>query len=158
MRRCAVALSGAVLVATGLSLPYAEGSTPANSNLTVPTTPGQSVSVTYTGTIPAASVNPNECATEGGTTADAHTVTITAPPGGYKTVNAVFLVSIKWTPNVNEATSDEILTLEAPNGRVIGSSDGGTPSEAMTVRNLPSGTYTMLACGFNNAASQADQG
>ena len=40
----------------------------------------------------------------------------------------------------------------------MGSSDGSSTTESLIVNNLPTGKYTMLACGFVNPASQAYKG
>jgi hypothetical protein len=158
MRRLPLALAGASLVAVGLAVPAAHGSTPSSSTLTVPASSGQSAHVNYTGTIEPGTNPTNNCSDEGGATADKHTVTIKAPAGGYHDVDAVFAFAITWTPNVAETTSDEILTVLAPDGSPLGSSDSGATTEALTVNNLPSGTYTMLACGFANTAPQNYKG
>jgi hypothetical protein len=157
MRKFPIAILGASLIAVGLALPSAQGSTPPSSALVVPTAAGGVATVNYNGTIPTGSDPTNDCSTLGGVFADKHTVTITAPPGGYKTVKAVFVFSIDWT-TPSEPVADEILTLLAPDGSVITSSDGSAPLEAITINNLPSGKYTMLACGFVNVAPQAYHG
>ncbi|MDQ1702108.1 MAG: hypothetical protein QOF57_1360 [Frankiaceae bacterium] len=161
MRRFPVALAGASLVAVGLALPSAHGSTPAGSSLVVPTTAGQTAHVHYTGTIPPGANANNDCSAGGTALSDKHTVTITAPPGGYTTVRAVFAFAIDWTPSGVPESDDEIVTLLAPNGSTIGSADNGAigaAGEVLTVNNLPSGKYTVLACGFTNVSPKAYQG
>src|SRR2546423_5299404 len=125
MRRLPVALAGASLLALGLTLPSAQGSTPTSSTLVVPTSPGQSAHVQYTGTIPTGTNATSDCSSDGGQLSDKHIVNITAPSGGYAAVKAVFTFSITWTSSGVPETDDEILTLEAPNGSVVGSADNG---------------------------------
>jgi hypothetical protein len=158
MRRFPVALAGATLLAAGIGLHAANGSTPASSTLTVPSTAGNSAHVHYTGTIPPGANANGDCSAGPSNLADAHTVKIVAPPGGYTAVKAVFGFAIDWTATGVPESDDQIVTLVAPDGTPIGSADnsspGGPPGEVLTVNNLPSGTYTVLACGFSNLAAK----
>lgn len=154
MRRLPLALAGACSLVAGLALAPAHGSSPASSSLTVPAKAGKTAKVSYTGTIPAGSNPTSDCTTSGGATADSHTVVIRAPRGGYKNVTAVATFAITWKPATTESAADEILSLVAQNGKVIGSSDGSSTTEALTITNPASGRYRMLACGYVNASAQ----
>jgi len=96
-------------------------STPGTDSITVPSTIGQTVSVTWTGSIPPL-VNATSNCTSFADTAlvDQHVSTINVPAGVYNTVAAQFIFKITWTPVVNSNTSDEVLTVVG-----LGSSDGG---------------------------------
>jgi hypothetical protein len=116
----------------------------------VPSTIGQTVSVTWTGTIPPLTNASSNCTALADTpAADTHTSTINVPAGVYNSVSAQFAFKITWTPVVNSNASDEILTVVG-----VGSSDGGTPSEAVSGQNLAGGAYKIVACGFSNAQPQ----
>ena len=135
----ALAIVGAIaLLAAGASF----ASTPPSSSLTVPTTAGQTVSSTWTGTI-----NPGVNATSScsgfETVSDSHEVNITVPDPSYATP-AIFRFTITWA----DAAQDEILTVQDPSGGEVGSSDGGSNVEIVVGVNLPGGTYSVLACPF----------
>lgn len=123
---------------------------PPNSNLTVPSAIGQTVSVTWTGTIPPLANATSNCTTVADTAAaDTHTATINVPAGIYTGLVARFEFKIAWTPVANINTSDEILTVVG-----VASSDGGNPNETVSAQNLPAGNYKVVACGFANAQPQ----
>ena len=80
-------------------------------------------------------------------------------PGTYVAVTATFTFSITWTPSSGSpTTSDEILTVFAPDGSVVGSSDGSSTTEKVVATNLPAGLYDVVACGFVNALPQPYSG
>lgn len=153
MRRALMFTAGTTLLATGLLLSPVSGSSPSSSTLTVPSSAG-SASASWTGTIPTGSDPTSDCSTLAGGLADAHTVKVVPPSDGYTKVNATFDFSITWTPATVEDVADEVLELQAPDGSTIASSDGSDTTEKVTVRNLAAGTYTLLACGYVNVASQ----
>jgi hypothetical protein len=139
------ATGGTLLLAVGL----AGASTPPTSSITVPSTAGQTVSVTWTGTIPPGANPTNSCAATAGTPlVDEHSSAVTVPPGLYDSLSATFTFSITWA----DALNDEILTVLGPGGTVVGSSDGGTNTETVVGTRLESGTYRVVACAF--AAAQ----
>ncbi|HJT80606.1 MAG TPA: PKD domain-containing protein [Chthoniobacterales bacterium] len=121
-------------------------STPPTSTITVPTTIGQTVTVTWTGTIPPLVNGTSDCSALADTPAvDQHVPTIVVPNNVYNTVNAKFTFNISWD---EAAGNDEILTVVKPDGTVLDSSDGGDPTETVTGINLPGGAYKVIACGF----------
>src|SRR5207244_95032 len=125
-------------------------SMPPTDTITVPSTIGQTVSVTWTGTIPAGSDPASDCTMLADTpAADTHTSTIIVPAGVYNTVSAQFTFNIAWTPVTDPTASDEILTVVG-----VASSDGGNPSETVAAQNLVGGNYKIVACGFTNAQPQ----
>ena len=137
--------------AAGASLAmFAWASSPGTTNITVPSTVGQTVSVMWTGTIPPLANATSNCTALADTPAvDQHITTINVPPNVYNSVTAQFTFNISWTPVVDDAASDEILTVVG-----IGSSDGGSPSETVSAQNLGAGNYKIIACGFTNAQPQ----
>ncbi|HEX8077345.1 MAG TPA: hypothetical protein VF511_05985, partial [Chthoniobacterales bacterium] len=119
-------------------------STPATSMVTVPSSIGQTVTVTWTGTIPPLTNASSNCAVLADTPAvDQHVSTITVPAGIYSTLSAKFEFKITW----DNAGNDEILTVVGPAGEV-GTSDGGNPVEVVAGQNLIPGAYKIIACGF----------
>src|SRR5438132_145980 len=141
------------LVAVGAS----PGSSPVSGSLSVPATAGYSASDNWTGTIPIGSNATSQCL---GTTAssvfeDHHTVNVSVAPNAYSSIIATFTFSITWSPATPaEDTSDEILTVYAPDGSLVGASDGSSTTEKVVATNLPAGAYDVVACGFINAAPQ----
>jgi len=134
---------------------FSFASMPPTSNVTVPSTIGQTVTVTWTGTIPPGSNPSSNCAALADTPAvDQHNSTVTVPAGIYNTLTAQFTFKITWTPVVNLSTSDEILTVIGSSGTSVGSSDGGTNTETVAAQNLGADTYKIIACGFSNAQPQ----
>src|SRR4051812_2005780 len=151
-------VSGVAALSVGVALPgYA--STPATSTVAVPSKAGVTATGTpWTGTIAPAADALSDCsAIPGNATSDPHTLKITVPSGVYSTINAAVTISITWTPSNpggDETESDEVLTVLDPQGNEIGSSDGGSTTESLSFNNPVAGDYTVLACGFGNAAPQ----
>jgi hypothetical protein len=121
----------------------------------------------WNGTISAANVHPtSDCNDPGTGAADQFGFTVAFPRGDeYQSFNATFTISISWT-TADETTNDEILTLDASGGAdpadtqgtEIATSDGSDTTETVTAHNLGHGTYTVLACGYNNVAPQSYTG
>ncbi|TMM18284.1 MAG: hypothetical protein E6F97_12485, partial [Actinobacteria bacterium] len=152
----AAAFAAAVLLVTTGSV---GASTPPTGSVTVPSTAGQTVSDSWTGTIPPGTNPTSDCSGLPSTSVDEHDIQVTVPTGVYSTLNAQFTFSITWTPGTpTEDTADEILTVIGPNGNEVGSSDGGSTTETVAALNLAGGTYRVLACGFANALLQPYSG
>jgi hypothetical protein len=130
--------------------------TPPTTSVTVSSTIGQTVSVSWTGTIPPGSSPTSDCSALVDTpAADQENTAITVPAGLYNSAAAKFVFKITWTPVVSGSSSDEILTvIRASDGTKIGSSDGGSNTETVAGINLSSDTYKIIACGFSNAQPQ----
>jgi len=87
-------------------------STPGTDSITVPSTTGQTVSVTWTGSIPPLANATSNCTSFADTAlVDQHVSTINVPAGVYNMVAAQFIFKITWTPVVNINASDEVLTV-----------------------------------------------
>src|SRR5687767_10212463 len=119
-----------VLVAAVLSA-SAIGSSPPTSSVIVPAVPGGSVTDTWTGTILPGANATSSCAGPFQAASDQHVVTINVPPGTYDVVDAQFRFKITWADAIN----DEILTVLAPSGDEVGSSDGGSNVETVLANN-----------------------
>jgi hypothetical protein len=157
----ALTLAGAAAV-LGTATLRSGAATPSSGSVTVKA-PGTQT-LTWQGTIPAANVHPtSDCNDPGTGTPDQFNVTIATPRKGYSSVDAAFTFSITWTPSSgNETTNDEILTVDSPGGSdpadttgtEVGSSDGSDTTETVVAHDLAPGTYTVLACGYNNTTPQ----
>jgi hypothetical protein len=149
MRKVGLLVLGflAVLALSLVSGP-ATGSTPATSSVTVPSTAGQTVTDTWTGTI-LPGVNATSSCAGFEAVSDQHVITINVPPGTYDTIDARFRFSITWA----DASFDEILTVLDPNGDEVGSSDGGSNVETVVANNLSPGQYKVLACAFASTSA-----
>lgn len=124
-------------------------STPPTSNITVPSSAGQKVEVTWSGEIPPLVNGTSDCTNFADTPlADQHVSTVNVPANVYDSVNAKFTFHIEWDPN---AGNDEILTVLKPDGTTLDSSDTSNPAEEVTATNLPAGAYKIIACGFTSA-------
>jgi len=148
--RLAAAVAGASgLLLVGLPVSGSSASEPGTSSLTVPTG-DQVVEQTYQGT-----VRPDSSGAVVGcndTNSDPHVATIVIPPGSLDGVTANLQFRINWEPVA--VSNDLILTVLGPDGKEVGSSDGGTPREAVTLNEIVAGEYTALACGFVNETPQ----
>lgn len=149
-----LALLALTALTASLAPAPALASNPPAQQVTVPSTAGGTATITWTGTIPPG-VNPASDCDSGLSPEDHHTVDISVPAGLYDTLSANATFSIAWTPSSgDEVTSDEILTVYGPDSQEIDSSDGGTPSESVAVKDPAAGTYDAVACGFSNLAPQ----
>ena len=156
-KRISTLLSLAVALAAATTFAFAVASagasTPPAGSVAVPATAGQTATDTWSGTI-APGANPTSDCNGGTSIADEHDVTVSVPSGAYGTVDAAFAFSISWQPGTpTEDTADEVLTVVAPDGSEVGSSDTSNTTEQFTASNLQAGTYKVLACGFANALS-----
>jgi hypothetical protein len=152
------------VIAVGLALLLPAGGVastpPASAPVVASSTPGQSVTRTWTGTIPP-STAPAQSTCKGRTDVDEHDVRIQAPAGGYGKLTTSAVFTITW--NAAGATSDEVLTVidkdvqetgggeqEGGTSNEVGSSDGSSNQEQVTGTDLPTATYAALACGYIN--------
>jgi hypothetical protein len=156
IRRLPLALTSAAALSLALVvLPGGPSvaSDPESSSLTVPTGTGQKASVTYTGNVaPDATGAAVGCSTAN---SDTHALELTVPPGALEGVAASLTFTVEWSP---VAGNDLILEVQDGDGNELGSSDGGSPSETVTLTELATGTYTALVCGFANATPQDYEG
>jgi len=134
-----------VLGATGSG-----ASTPASQAVTVPTV--GTTTVNWTGTIPAGANALSDC--NAAILNDEHVLNISVPAGLYASTTAEFTFKISW----DNVDNDEVLTVNAPDGTEVGSSDGGSTTEVVIAKDLPSGTYGSLACPFLSATPQDYRG
>ena len=143
------------LVVGMIGVGTSQASTPPSSTVTVPTSVGQTVTDTWTGSIPPGTNAASDCSLypSGSPSVDQHLVTVNVPAGAYGAVQADFTFNISWD---GSAGNDEILTVVDPDGNVVGSSDTGQPSETVRATNLKAGSYKVLACGFLSGPAPQD--
>jgi len=128
-------------------------SSSAADQLTVPTVIGQSVQVTWQGTVlPGA--NPTSDCSGTAISTDTHDVSIVVPTGAYTTVSVQATATVTFS-----GQTDMIVTVVAPSGQAT-SADSGSfgGSETVAFGNPPAGTYHIIACPFAGAAPQAYTG
>lgn len=145
-----IALAG-VLVAAGAAVvvavfaPAGEAAEP----VTVPTAAGQTVTVSWQGTILPGANTSSECSA-GSLGADTHDVEILVPAGTYDQVTVQATATIAYSgPN------DVIVTVELPDGSKL-SGDAGfvDTDESVGFANPDPGVYRILACMFVGAVPQ----
>jgi len=131
-------------------------STPASHDVTAPTVAGQSVTVTWTGSVPPAPVGAGGFCDP--LVSDGHTINLTVPPGTYTNVNISAVFHIEWDPSALDPSLPD-LALEVLQGTASeGFSDGGSPSENVTVANPANGPLHALACSFASATPTSIRG
>jgi putative cell wall-binding protein len=126
-------------------------SDPASNEATVPTTPGDRVEVTWSGTVLPGAEQGGACTD---TTADAHDVVVTVPAGA-DAVQIAGRVDVTY----DGPTTDLIVTLVPPEGSPITGDSGFVDTdESITFGSVTAGTYRVLVCAFASAAPQAYDG
>jgi hypothetical protein len=157
-RRIATGLAGCALLAVaGLGSTAPASGAAADHTVTVPTAPG-TVSVGWEGTIPVGTsvilvgdpldvCNPADPAT-----GDRETIQINVPAGLDPALDVTAVFSIDWSPQSgNGGVQDEKLVVLGPDGKIVGESDtGGQTYESTPVTLVKPGTYTAIACPFQN--------
>ncbi len=157
-----------IVLTSAMALLSAHGlaSEPASHDLSVPTEPDQSITVEWTGTaLPGAHgnlspVDPNNpdpfellsniCPPPVGLD-DAHVINLTVPEDAYDRVQVRFEYHIEWEEGSNLAgfvTVPDLVLSVYEGTTLLGTSDGGTPEENVSLDNLPPGSYSAVACPF----------
>jgi hypothetical protein len=152
-RRLGTVGSGAALSAL-LTIAFYTGSSAAQDQLTVPTTVGQTVSVTWQGTVLPGANTSSECGQATDVGADTHAIDVAVPAGAYDSVSVQGTASISF-----QGSNDLIVTVILPDGTTV-SSDSGSfgQGETATFSNPPAGTMRVIACMFAGATPQAYTG
>lgn len=160
MNRHSVSTLAGLAFGCALSCGTALASEPASHDVLVPTTPGETVVVEWTGTaLPGVTGIgstgslvglPLPCPSFGAD--DSHTINLTVPEGAYDELN----VSAEFHIEFEEGTAlpgglftDPDLALTIYNGATeVGSSDGGTPQENFGLINPEAGSYRAVVCPY----------
>lgn len=142
------ALIAGLLLACG-----AMAAEPASQEVAVPTRPGDSVVVEWSGTALPGVVGVTSMCPPG---VDSAELVLTVPEGAYDNVSVSADFHIEWEEGSSVAglftDPDLVLTLYQ-DGLPGDSSDGGSPQENVGLSNPAAGTYTAVTCSF--AATQA---
>ena len=157
-RRSLILLAASGLIAAGsATAPPVSASSPPAHSVTVPA-PGQTTTVTWTGTVPPGVTATGDCSINPVT--DTHTVNLTVPAGAYATriVKAVFRIDWKTASGQADDTVDEAIQVDGPSGTVGASDSSGTTTESVMAFNPAAGAYTVIACGATNPAPTAYTG
>lgn len=144
-RRVAAAFFATSLVLTA-SVPVAV----AQEQVAVPTTPGDSVTVTWEGTVLPGANTSSECGQATDLGADSHVVHLTVPDGLYETVSVTATATISYS-----GANDLIVTIVAADGRTASGDSGFIDAdESASLTNPPPGDLTVIACMFAGATPQ----
>ena len=158
------ALIGAssLLMAVLVASPGASAA-PAQSSVTVPSTPGK-VATTWNGTAPFNNNQDglvygqlglddpkNSCSTSNHTLNDQHTVQVSFPSGLSTSYDTLVRFSIKWDDTVGDnTTNDMALYVYGPDNKLVAASDGSQAEEGINLTDRTGGVYTVLVCAFQN--------
>lgn len=121
--------------------------------VTVPTTAGQTVTVTWTSTaLPGA--NPGSDCGGAAIGADPHDVALAVPAGTYDQVSVLATATVSY-----DGPADLIITIVRPDGSSV-SEDSGSfgAAESVSISNPAAGNYRILVCPFVSALPQAYTG
>jgi BNR/Asp-box repeat protein len=121
--------------------------------VTVPTTAGQTVTVTWTGTVLPGANAGSDCS-GAAIGADPHDVALAVPTGTYTQVSVLAAASVTYS-----GPADLIITIIRPDGSSV-SQDSGSfgAGETVSISNPDAGTYRIVVCPFVSAAPQAYTG
>jgi len=157
--RVLFALAGtAALLATTVLASTSSAAT-AQSAISLPTKPGKA-STSWKGTVPFGNTQSGLliddpvgfCDPSKPQLNSQHTVRVSFPKSLSKAYDTLVRFTIRWQDTVGDNTTNDLaLHLYGPDGKLVASSDGSQSSEGINVTDRRAGTYTMLACGFQNA-------
>jgi hypothetical protein len=149
-RLALVAFGAAFVSALGIAI-FASPSQA--QTVTVPTTAGQTVTVSWQGTILPGVNTSSECGS-GDVGADTHEVEIAVPAGTYDLVTVESAATIKY-----DGPTDVIVTVVFPDGSKLSSDQGFVDTdESVGFVNPQPGVYRVIACMFAGALPQAYTG
>jgi len=134
-------LQAMLVVAMGSVSAPAVASTPSSDSLTVPSTAGQTVMVSWSGTIPTGTAACSSVGAVGGAS-DSHQTTVNVPTGTYSNLSALGTVSIT-TPA--DSSSYETLQVSDADGNVLATSGAVSNVQTATL-SYPAGAYTITVC------------
>lgn len=143
------------LVAALFAPTTALASDPAESTITVPSSPGETEPATWTGTVGAPDSHPTSDCTEpedGGATHDTHDVTLNVPTLNEDLTYEVEF-TVTWQTDLHRR-NDLMFTILNAEGEVVANVDSASTKEQIAVEELPPGSYTIEVCGFDNLTPQ----
>jgi hypothetical protein len=147
-RLAAIAVSASLLVSLSVQGAMAQ------DQLAVPTTPGESVTVTWQGTVLPGANNSSECGQVTDLGASSHVVTLSVPDGLYNTVTVTAVATIAY-----DGLNDLIVTMVDASGETQSGDNGFVNTdESTSLTNPAPGDLTIIACMFAGATPQAYTG
>jgi hypothetical protein len=122
--------------------------------LLVPTVPGTSLTVTWTGTVLPGANASSECGAITDIGADRHTETISVPAGTYDSVTVTATATITFA-----GANDLIVTIIGADGSTSSGDSGSFDAdESVSITDPAPGTLTVISCMFAGATPQAYTG
>jgi hypothetical protein len=144
----------AFVVASALVIGSAVASVVAQEQVTVPTTPGQKVVVSWQGTVLPGANASSECGQATDVGASSHEIDLVVPAGTYAAVTVQASATI-----VFDGPNDLIVTMVLSDGRTVSADSGSFDAdETATATNPPAGRLLVIACMFAGALPQAYTG
>ena len=128
-------------------------SDPQSHTVDVPNEAGQNLTFEWTGTVLQGASGIGSTCAPGDPTSDTHDIVLNVPDGFYDELSLVASFNIQW----DDADQDLALTVQRDNLEE-GSSDGGSPSETVTLDDPASGTLVAVACPFAATADTPYRG
>lgn len=148
MSRIHPALNAFALIVGLLVTCAAMAAEPASQEVTLPTTPGESVVVEWTGTTLPGALGAGSTCAPGHDMAD---IVLSVPEGAYDAVSVTADFHIEWqegTPIPGVTTDPDLVLSVYQDLFPAGDSDGGSPQENVSLSNPPAGTYSAVTCSF----------
>jgi hypothetical protein len=143
-------ITSVVALGVGSALAVAAASSLAQEQLTVPTAPGETVTVTWEGTVMPGANPTNECGLPTDVGADTHDVDLSVPDGAYDQVSVLATAGIAY-----DGPTDLIVTIVLPDGTSQSADSGSTDEdESLSIGNPPAGHYQIVTCMFAGATPQ----
>jgi hypothetical protein len=126
----------------------------AGEQITVPTTAGQTVSVSWSGTVLPGANTSSECGQATDVGADSHPIDLVVPAGAYDTVTVTATASITFSgPN------DLIVTIIGSDGATASGDSGSFDAdESATISHPAAGQLRVISCMFAGALPQPYSG
>ena len=148
LRRLGILCATALLSA--LAVVLWPGWSAAQDQVTVPTTVGQTVTVSWQGTVLPGANTSSECGQATDVGADTHAIDIAVPAGTYDQLTVQGTASISY-----DGPNDLIVTVVLPNGTTQSSDSGSfNTDESAAFWNPPPGTIRVITCMFAGAVPQ----
>jgi hypothetical protein len=139
-----------VLLVGVLALTLATPAVFGADQVTIPTTAGQTRTVTWHGTVLPGTNDASDCSAPGAVSRDIHEVNIAVPVGAYNKVSIEAVASITYS-----GPADLIVTVIFPNGNSDSADDGFVnTNESVSFANPAAGRYQIIACPFASATPQ----
>src|SRR6266545_1657826 len=140
--------TGAAVVVLAVLVPFSVSR--AQDQVTVPTSVGQTVTVSWQGTTLPGANTTSDCSGATAIGADVHEVDLLVPAGTYDNVAVLATASIAFS-----GTNDLIVTIVRPDGSSVSGDNGFVgEGESVSISNPPAGLYRIITCPFAGTTTQ----